>query len=192
MEHLTLIRTIKWAWYLLLLFLLLAIITPDAGSGDVYDDIVYKVDHFNLTKKFERQAKHLKEIDCLARNVYYESRGESWDGQLAVAMVTLNRVESERFPNTVCGVINQKYKVKNQFVCQFSWRCEIWNNPNLKVSREHISYKVAEHAIMNYTSIDLVTQDTLWFHATYVKPKWRKFKERVARIDTHIFYRLPN
>lgn len=180
----------KWAWYVILLALLTFTGVTTNGSSDS-KDIDYDLKHHYLTQKLIKQSRYLKEIDCLARNVYYEARGESWDGQLAVAMVTLNRVESENFPNSVCGVVNQKFKVKNQFVCQFSWRCEIWNNPNLKVSREHVSYKIAEHTIMNYNSIDIVTKDTLWFHAVYVKPKWRKVKQQVAKIDLHIFYRLP-
>jgi spore germination cell wall hydrolase CwlJ-like protein len=171
--------------------LLLLLTSTISGTNTTLPNIQEEVEKHHISNILIRQANHYREIDCLARNVYYESRGESWDGQLAVAMVTLNRVESDRFPNSVCAVVNERYKVKNQFVCQFSWRCEIWNNPQLKVNREHISYKVAEHAIQNYHLIDLVTPDTLWFHATYVKPKWRKFKERVARIDTHIFYRMP-
>ena len=136
-----------------------------------------------------RQQHLFKEIDCLARNIYYEARGESEKGQLAVAQVTLNRVESSMFPNTICGVVNERYLVKGKEVCQFSWRCESTANKNLLVSESNPIFQLAWHAIKNHPTLTVVTQDTYWFHANYVSPSWGKFKQRVAKIDDHIFYR---
>ena len=148
--------------------------------------------HIQATEEMARQQRLFKEIDCLARNIYYEARGESPEGQLAVAQVTLNRVESNMFPNTICGVVNERYMVRNKEVCQFSWRCEYNTNPKLKISESNPVFLIAWQAIRDYHKLTVVTHDTYWFHATYVKPRWRKSKELVAKIDYHIFYRLPN
>ena len=48
------------------------------------------------------------DLNLLARCVYGESRGEPYNGQVAVAAVVLNRVRSSKFPNTIYGVIYQK------------------------------------------------------------------------------------
>ena len=132
----------------------------------------------------------MKEISCLARNVYYEARGESLQGQKAVALVTLNRVENPMFPNTICGVVNERKVVKGTTKCQFSWRCESHTNPKKAVRQSHESYQAALTAILNYESLTttLVTKDTLFFHAKHVRPFWRKVKQRLAQIDNHIFY----
>ena len=79
----------------------------------------------------------MKEISCLARNVYYEARGESLQGQKAVALVTLNRVENPMFPNTICGVVNERKVVKGTTKCQFSWRCESHTNPKKAVRQRY-------------------------------------------------------
>ena len=143
-----------------------------------------------LIAQLEREDVWMKEISCLARNVYYEARGESLQGQKAVALVTLNRVENPMFPNTICGVVNERKVVKGTTKCQFSWRCESHTNPKKAVRQSHESYQAALTAILNYESLTttLVTKDTLFFHAKHVRPFWRKVKQRLAQIDNHIFY----
>jgi len=142
-------------------------------------------------KLLVREERWMTEIGCLARNVYYESRGESREGQLAVALVTINRTENKMFPNSICGVVNERKKSKGELVCQFSWRCEAHTNPKKTVRQQHESYQVALQAIQqyDYLSTRLVPKDTYWFHANYVRPSWRKVKQRIARIDNHIFYK---
>ena len=66
----------------------------------------------------------LKQLDCLTRNIYWEAASEPFEGKVAVAQVTLNRVESGKFANTVCGVVYQKNVFYEKVVCQFSWFCE--------------------------------------------------------------------
>ena len=132
----------------------------------------------------------MKQISCLARNVYYEARGESLEGQKAVALVTLNRVENSMFPDTICGVVNERKVVKGRTKCQFSWRCESHTNPKKAVRQSHESYQAALSAILEYETLTttLITKDTLFFHAKHVRPFWRKVKQRLTRIDNHIFY----
>ena len=72
-----------------------------------------------LIAQLEREDVWMKQISCLARNVYYEARGESLEGQKAVALVTLNRVENSMFPDTICGVVNERKTVKGRTKCQF-------------------------------------------------------------------------
>ena len=64
-----------------------------------------------------------REIECLAKNIYYEAGAESFEGKVAVAQVTVNRSEDDRYPDTVCNVVNQKTSFANKIVCQFSWVC---------------------------------------------------------------------
>ena len=143
-----------------------------------------------LIAQLEREDVWMKQISCLARNVYYEARGESLEGQKAVALVTLNRVENSMFPDTICGVVNERKTVKGRTKCQFSWRCESHTNPKKAVRQSHESYQAALSAILEYDTLTttLVTKDTLFFHATHVRPFWRKVKQRLTRIDNHIFY----
>ena len=63
------------------------------------------------------------ELACLARNMHYEARGEDSVGIAAVAGVTLNRVASHRWPDTICGVVYQD-NGPQPWDCQFSWTCD--------------------------------------------------------------------
>ena len=62
-----------------------------------------------------------QQLDCLAMNIYREAGHESFEGKVAVAQVTMNRVAHPAFPKDVCGVVYQKNKVMERVVCQFSW-----------------------------------------------------------------------
>lgn len=121
------------------------------------------------------QADNL-DVICLAKNIYYEARGENMAGKLAVAKVTLNRVENPRFPNSICGVVYQKF--------QFSWTA----NKQTKIYDKNAwqeSLNLARDAISsNLNELDKFT--ALYFHSKHVKPNWRL--KRIAKIGNHIFY----
>ena len=163
-------------------------------TEDIVDSIEQSKQELKLKQELiaqlEREDVWMKQISCLARNVYYEARGESLEGQKAVALVTLNRVENSMFPDTICGVVNERKTVKGRTKCQFSWRCESHTNPKKAVRQSHESYQAALTAILEYETLTktLVTKDTLFFHAKHVRPFWRKVKQRLTRIDNHIFY----
>lgn len=75
-----------------------------------------------VSQMMEAQAKFRQgEVRCLARAMYFEARGESVAGQIAVAQVTLNRVKAEKFPDTVCNVVHEK----RHGSCQYTWYCNI-------------------------------------------------------------------
>tara|TARA_R100000742_G_C4231848_1_gene53236 strand:- start:397 stop:756 length:360 start_codon:yes stop_codon:yes gene_type:complete len=114
-------------------------------------------------------------------------------GQIAVGQVVMNRVASPSFPNTVCEVVKQGQRYKNGKMvlhrCQFSWICDgksDYINRDTKAWRKALDY--ASIVVSGRIVMD-VTQGSLWYHAYYVKPSWARQKERVTRIDSHIFYR---
>jgi hypothetical protein len=129
-----------------------------------------------------------RDLTCLARNVYYEARGEPEKGKLAVAKVTLNRVNSSRFPNTICdAVYEQRWdKRRRRYVGAFAWT-EFNTLPALKKKEWQIAWKAAETVYENPESVKL--KGALFYHATRIKPRWAKQKKRIKKIGRHIFYR---
>ena len=116
---------------------------------------------------------------CLAKAVYFEARGESLQGQLAVAEVVLNRVASHRYPDTICKVVTQKAQfsfIRNGRFPRPNTSSEAWRNA-LAVA------DVAQNQLAN-----AVAPDVLWYHANYVAPSWGKRLNRVTQIGVHIFY----
>src|SRR5262245_19620578 len=131
---------------------------------------------------------HARSLECLARNVYYEARGESASGQYAVAEVTMNRKASPLYPKTVCEVVYQKNwdALRGRFVGAFSWtEFEVLQAPGGEAWRR--AQKVAEDVYYQRRAPTL--DGALHFHATHVQPDWSKDRARVARIGRHIFYR---
>jgi spore germination cell wall hydrolase CwlJ-like protein len=121
-----------------------------------------------------------KEILCLAKNIYYEAGFEPYEGKLAVATVTMNRVKHKQFPKTVCGVVYQK----NKKGCQFSWTCSSRASYN-KASFEK-SYHVAKKVLTENIRHSSV-RAALYFHNTSINPNW-SFAEPIQQIGNHIFY----
>lgn len=124
-----------------------------------------------------RPAKLDAELRCLAGAVYFESRGESLPGQLAVAHVVINRAKSNRFPSSMCGVVFQR--------SQFSF-VRGGKMPKIREGRQWDNAIAIAQIAMN-ESWKNHAPGALFFHARYVSPGWRK--TRVAQIDNHIFYR---
>lgn len=125
-----------------------------------------------------------KQVDCLAENIYYEAGVEDRQGQLAVALVTLNRTQDPRFPQDICGVVKQKTNGS----CQFSWFCEPKRTKNDVIYRKNLD--VALYAYANYENIDDPTRGAIYYHADYVNPGWKLFK--TTKIGRHIFYKDKN
>ena len=120
------------------------------------------------------------EMRCLAGAVYFESRGEPLSGQLAVAQVVINRSESSAFPSSYCGVVYQR--------AQFSF-VRGGSMPRIKTGSPAWKRATAIARIAHQGLWDSEARDSLYFHATYVKPRWAHKKTRRAAIQTHIFYR---
>ena len=135
-----------------------------------------------LELSYDKKQKVMREVECLAKNIYYEAGSEPHNGKLAVAQVTMNRVKSNEYPRTVCGVVYQKYKG----VCQFSWVCEKDLHPRYGKEWKE-SLKIAENILINKRSYNVVG-GAKFFHATYVDPAWSNTKKVVKQIGNHIFY----
>jgi spore germination cell wall hydrolase CwlJ-like protein len=122
---------------------------------------------------------------CLAEALYFEARGETVKGQFAVAEVIMNRVDSSRFPQSVCGVIHQGTGRKYQ--CQFTYTCD--GNPE-RISEPHAFERVAKVArvVLDGRAPDL-TNGATHYHTTNVRPKWSRVYEKTAAIGVHLFYR---
>ncbi|HEV2600317.1 cell wall hydrolase [Sphingopyxis sp.] len=117
------------------------------------------------------------ELRCLAGAVYFESRGESLPGQLAVAHVVINRAQSGRFPKSLCGVVHQK----SQFSFVRGGKMPAVRNAAQWANAVAIAQIARDGSWKNHAP------GALFFHARYVSPGWRK--TRIAQIDNHIFYR---
>ena len=139
----------------------------------------------NIKDKPPTLAQRERQLNCLAKNIYFEAGSEPFEGKVAVAQVTLNRTESGKFPNDICQVVYQKTKIDEKIVCQFSWYCE--KGPVVR-SREmyNESMEVAKKVLLEDFRLPSVDK-ALYFHADYIKkPNWGK--PVVARIGRHIFY----
>jgi len=140
------------------------------------------------------------QLDCLAKNIYYEARGESAKGKMMVAMVVIERTRSPHFPATICGVVHQANTdsagriIKNQ--CAFSWYCSGKpTTPDFSdpvVQREWAeSYTIAKLVMSGKIRPTIDMDGVTHYHANYVKPSWSRNKnyKLVARIGDHLFYR---
>jgi len=133
-------------------------------------------------------AKQGTDLECLARNVYYEARGEPAEGQYAVAEVTMNRLASARYPDSVCGVVQEKRwdEIRGRYVGAFAWT-EFDAMAEPEGQAWDAARKVAEDVYFGRAPQRL--EGATHFHATYLKPSWARERKRVARIGGHVFYR---
>jgi spore germination cell wall hydrolase CwlJ-like protein len=136
-----------------------------------------------LVERYSASAQIANEEEnCIAVAVYHEARGESVDGQLAVARVIMNRAASGKYPGSWCGVVKQPW--------QFSFV-----NPRTGhipyVDQDSAAWRkakaVTKLAVTNV--VTSLTNDVLWYHADYVAPSWGRRLSFVQKIGTHIFYR---
>lgn len=128
-----------------------------------------------------------RQLACLARNIYYEARGEPLAGQYAVAEVTMNRVGAETYPDTVCGVVHQKTwdPQRRRWVAAFSWTAMgPWPDPRGGEWRR--ARTVAEDVYYGRHTPRL--GGATFYHAHYVRPGWSRQRPRVAQIGKHHFY----
>jgi len=129
-----------------------------------------------------------RDLTCLAANVYYEARGERAAGRYAVAEVTMNRVASGRYPQTVCEVVYQKNwdPLRGRYVSAFSWT-EFDSVPPPQDEHWQVAWDAAE--AVYYGRRPPVLKGAVLYHATYIRPSWARGKRPVARIGRHVFYR---
>ena len=140
----------------------------------------------NLPAGYVSAAERTRQLDCLTRNIYWEAASEPFEGKVAVAQVTMNRVDSGRFADSVCGVVYQKNVFYEKVVCQFSWYCEGTHKTRAVYTplwRE--SEEVAKKVLLENFRLPSL-KHALYYHADYVNPNWGK--PRIEKIGRHIFY----
>jgi len=148
-----------------------------------------------LVMSFVASEIPAQERECLALNIYHESRDQSRIGMIAVGQVVLNRVDDSRFPNTICSVVKQQrfYDPPDAHIqigkCQFSWYCDGKPDTPKDDIAWYTSQVQAAHAYyMHHLEYD-VTEGSTHYHSTSVSPDWSVTKTHVVDIDDHIFYR---
>ena len=140
-----------------------------------------------------------QEISCLATNVYHEARDQGVAGQLAVASVTINRMNDDRFPNTICDVVMQgihkpSWKGTGEMIpvrhqCHFSWYCDGKSDSIGDVTAYNEIYVLTEMIFNGTLTILDITEGATHYHADYVTPSWASTKTKTTEIQDHIFYR---
>ena len=137
---------------------------------------------YALVDRFAAGAPLDEQAQCIAVAVYHEARGESLEGQLAVARVIMNRAASGKYPSSWCGTVKQPWQFSfvNPRSGQFPYTdtdCAAWRK----------AVGVTRLAVAD--AVPTLTNDVLWYHADYVAPSWGRRLSRVQKIGTHIFYR---
>ncbi len=132
-------------------------------------------------------AKGGAEWECLTEALYFEARGEDTRGIFAVAEVILNRVDSRRFPSTVCGVVHQG--TGERYRCQFTYTCdglaETVHEPRAWVRVGKVARLMLDGAPR------ALTNGATHYHTRAVDPQWADVFPRVSSIGEHYFYRMP-
>jgi spore germination cell wall hydrolase CwlJ-like protein len=135
---------------------------------------------------------YAQNLDCLAKNVYFEARNQSSVGQLAVSHVVLNRVMDSRFPSSVCGVVHQShYNDRGQPLrnkCHFSWFCDGRSDDieDIKSYTDIYNLMIISYGLY-FSGIDLADMST-HYHTVTSSPSWAPTKKFIMTIDQHHFY----
>jgi len=141
-----------------------------------------------MSYKISKDHDRLRDIRCLAMNIYHEARGEPLKGKYAVAAVSLNRAAARRFPSEVCDVVYQRNYSRRykRYISAFSWT----NDKITDVPENSSSWLEAVKIAKQVYNREVVSEvgNALFFHADYVTPKWAKEKKRIVKIGRHIFY----
>tara|TARA_R110002072_G_scaffold181232_14_gene337349 strand:- start:8594 stop:9259 length:666 start_codon:yes stop_codon:yes gene_type:complete len=153
---------------------------PSDDFSDISDQAASATSLHALVSTTPTDGALSEELHCLAGAVYFESRGEPLDGQLAVAQVIINRSESRQFPSSYCGVVHQR----SQFSFVKNGRMPSPRRASSAWQRAKAIARIAHQGTWQSEA-----KDSLYFHANYVRPSWSRSKQARTTINTHIFYR---
>jgi len=172
----------------------LAAIDAAATDDDPLNDSVlaaYAADDFVPTRKKVKLADG--ERLCLTQAIYHEARGESVEGQWAVANIIINRAFSKTFPSTICGVVFQNAD-KGFHRCQFTFACDGRSDMGTERKAWNRAMQIADAAFAEFQKGDrpgVIPGSALYYHTRSVAPQWSNTYREVAEIGAHIFY-APN
>jgi len=122
---------------------------------------------------------------CLAQAIYFEARGEPFEGRMAVAQVIRSRVADPRYPNDVCGVVFQNAQRRHR--CQFSFACDGKSDRPRPGDAWQSAARLAR--LINAGNLRDLTGGATHYHADYVSPAWATKAPPTAAIGRHRFYR---
>jgi spore germination cell wall hydrolase CwlJ-like protein len=150
--------------------------TPTTPNVALYQQVGYKPYNSILNER---------EVKCLTDNIYFEARSEKDIGKKAVALVTLNRLKDDEYPNTICKIVHQR----NRYKCQFSWTCQ--KTPKVRDLYTYSKcHKIAKQVILNHEVMHDVTKGATNFHRRDIRPEWANPRKRTVAIGKHVFYKL--
>ncbi len=182
-KHLDAVRLVKTSMRLICFLVLVAVVV----QVTVTKLETLKVNNEVYRQGFVSVSERTKQLECLTRNIYYEAATEPFEGKVAVAQVTMNRVESGRFGQDVCGVVYQKNVIYEKIVCQFSWTCDgVSRVKPIYAAHYRESEEVAKKVLLENFRLPSM-KEAMYYHADYVNPRWGK--PQVGKIGRHIFYR---
>lgn len=141
-----------------------------------------------VAREAKRAERRESDLQCLAENIYFESRGEPVNGQYAVAEVTLNRTRAPNFPHTICGVVHEMRwdSSRKRYVADFSWTELGAMSPDDDPAWKR-AMAVATAAYDE--TRDPIVPDALFYHSTSVRPGWSKTRTAITTIGNHVFYK---
>ena len=186
-----------WQTFIAFLMILSAMqftmLRPQEVQASVYKEKAEQIKPIEVTPVAPVKPKFLQIVEtddkvhynkqdlfCMAKNIYHEAGSEPTLGKYAVAQVTINRMKSPQYKDTVCSVVFEPY--------QFSWanyHGRRWTTPRGENWQE--AKRIARDVLENGKRIHGL-DDALFYHATYVRPSWSRKFDRVTRIGLHIFY----
>tara|TARA_X000000950_G_C13888380_1_gene649815 strand:+ start:287 stop:844 length:558 start_codon:yes stop_codon:yes gene_type:complete len=150
----------------------------------------------NINALIEAEIADLQyneQLQCMALNIYHEARSDSDLGQEAVGMVTMNRVQSRKYPDTICDVVYQAHvnskgqPIRNK--CQFSWYCDGKSDTPKNKDKFEEAMNNAKWVLENYGIERDITDGAIMYHAYYSNPYWSVHYNKTSRIESHIFYK---
>ena len=178
-------RVVKFIWHGAGLTLVIAAVV--SATNYKLDSLRTSVSDQSWKKTYTTAEDRVRQLDCLTRNIYWESGKEPFEGKVGVAQVTINRLESGKFADSLCEVVYQKNVFYEKVICQFSWFCEnIHRTRAIHKETWNESEAVAKKVLLEGFRLPSL-ENALFFHATYVSPGWKK--EKIATIGNHIFYK---
>ena len=142
--------------------------------------------HWWAQRPLPPSVHEAKELRCLAEAIYFEARGESEEGQVAVGQVVLNRVKNPAYPDTVCEVVYQNRHKRNR--CQFSFACDTVPDRVSEGAPWARAQRLAKDLVAGTQYLRMVDAST-HYHATYVRPRWAGQMSKRGQVGLHIFYK---
>lgn len=156
------------------------VVPPSKPKEPTLEEIYKAAPFLAVVPTDDKISYNKNDLFCMAKNIYHEAGSEPTLGKYAVAQVTINRMKSPKYKDTVCSVVFEPY--------QFSWanyHGRRWTTPSGESWQE--AKRIARDVLENGKRIKGM-DDALFYHATYVRPSWASRFDKVTRIGLHIFY----